>query len=55
MVKIPATKEGLPAIEQSISEGMNINVTLIFSVERYREVAEAYIRGLERRAASGRP
>ena len=55
MVKIPATKEGLPAIEQSISEGMNINVTLIFSVERYREVAEAYIRGLERRAASGEP
>ncbi|MER3523911.1 MAG: transaldolase [Ignavibacteria bacterium] len=55
MVKIPATKEGLPAIEQAISEGMNINVTLIFSVERYREVAEAYIRGLERRLQAGKP
>ncbi len=53
MVKIPATKEGLPAIEQSISEGININVTLIFSVERYREVAYAFIAGLERRAKAG--
>ena len=55
MIKIPATKEGLPAIEQAISEGCNINVTLIFSVARYREVAEAYIRGLERRLAGGQP
>jgi transaldolase len=55
MVKIPATKEGLPAIEQMISEGRNINVTLIFSVARYREVAEAYLKGLERRAAEGKP
>jgi transaldolase len=55
MVKIPATKEGLPAIEQMIYEGTNINVTLIFSVERYREVAEAYIKGLERRAKAGKP
>ncbi len=55
MVKIPATKEGLPAIEQAISEGININVTLIFSVERYREVANAYISGLERRAKAGQP
>jgi transaldolase len=55
MVKIPATKEGLPAIEQAISEGTNINVTLIFSVERYREVADAYIRGLERRVKEGKP
>lgn len=55
MVKIPATKEGLPAIEQAISEGVNINVTLIFSVERYREVTHAYIAGLERRAAAGKP
>jgi transaldolase len=55
MVKIPATKEGLPAIEQSISDGMNINVTLIFSVERYKEVAHAYISGLERRVKSGKP
>jgi transaldolase len=55
MIKIPATKEGLPAIEQSISEGININVTLIFSVERYREVADAYLRGLERRVKAGKP
>ncbi len=55
MVKIPSTKEGLPAIEQAISEGVNINVTLIFSVERYKEVANAYITGLERRAREGKP
>jgi transaldolase len=55
MVKIPATKEGLPAIEQAIADGVNINVTLIFSLERYREVAQAYIRGLERRAGAGLP
>jgi transaldolase len=55
MVKIPATREGLPAIEQAISEGTNINVTLIFSVERYREVADAYIKGLERRVKEGKP
>ena len=51
MVKIPATPEGVPAIKQMISEGVNINVTLIFSLERYAEVMEAYISGLE--AASG--
>jgi transaldolase len=55
MVKIPATKEGLPAIEQMIYEGRNINVTLIFSVQRYREVANVYIAGLERRAKEGKP
>jgi transaldolase len=55
MVKIPATKEGLPAIEQSICDGININVTLIFSVERYEEVANAYIAGLERRVKAGKP
>ncbi|MFN0157623.1 MAG: transaldolase, partial [Bacteroidota bacterium] len=55
MVKIPSTKEGLPAIEQAIYEGSNINVTLIFSVERYVEVADAYIRGLERRVKEGKP
>jgi len=55
MVKIPATREGLTAIEQAVSEGMNINVTLIFSVERYREVAAAYITGLERRHREGKP
>jgi transaldolase len=52
-VKIPATKEGLPAIEEMIARGKNINVTLIFSLERYSEVAEAYIRGLERLLESG--
>src|SRR3954471_21902548 len=47
-VKIPATKEGLPAIEESVASGIPINVTLIFSLERHREVAEAYIRGVQR-------
>jgi transaldolase len=51
-VKIPATAEGVPAIRQMISEGRNINVTLIFSIERYREVIEAYISGLEALAAT---
>ena len=55
MVKIPATKEGLPAIEQMTYEGRNINITLIFSVERYREVAKAYINGIERRVKEGKP
>jgi transaldolase len=55
MVKIPATQEGLPAITRAISEGYNINVTLIFSVQRYREVAGAYIAGLELRAKEGKP
>jgi transaldolase len=52
-VKIPATKPGLPAIEDMIAKGKSINVTLIFSIERYTEVADAYIRGLQRLAASG--
>jgi transaldolase len=47
MVKIPATAEGIPAIRTAISEGINVNVTLIFSLERYGEVMEAYISGLE--------
>jgi transaldolase len=49
MIKIPGTPEGVPAIEQCISEGININITLLFSQEAYRSVAEAYLRGLERR------
>ncbi len=53
-VKIPATKAGLPAIEEMIANGRSINVTLIFSLERYAEVAEAYIRGLERLVEAGR-
>ncbi|MEP7356531.1 MAG: bifunctional transaldolase/phosoglucose isomerase, partial [Anaerolineales bacterium] len=52
MVKIPATAEGVPAIEQCIADGLNINVTLIFSLERYEEVMEAYLKGLERRRAA---
>ncbi len=52
-VKIPATKEGLPAIEESIAAGIPINVTLIFSLQRHREVAEAYVRGVQRFADSG--
>jgi transaldolase len=52
-VKIPATKAGLPAIEEMIARGRNINVTLIFSLERYVEVVEAYLRGLERLVESG--
>lgn len=51
MIKIPATKEGLPAIRKAIAFGMNVNVTLIFSVERYEEVMEAYISGLEDRVS----
>jgi transaldolase len=53
MVKIPATNGGVPAIRQMISEGRNINVTLIFSLPRYAEVIEAYISGLEALAAAG--
>ena len=52
-VKIPATAPGLPAIEEMIARGRNINVTLIFSLQRHKEVAEAYIRGLERLAEAG--
>ena len=52
-VKIPGTAEGLPAIEEMIARGRSINVTLIFSLERYVEVAEAYVRGLERLVEAG--
>jgi transaldolase len=55
MIKVPATPEGLPAIEELTGIGINVNVTLIFSVKVYEAVAEAYIRGLERRAAKGQP
>ena len=53
MIKIPATREGLPAIATCIREGINVNVTLLFGLERYREVSEAYFQGLEERAAAG--
>jgi transaldolase len=54
-IKIPGTPEGVPAIEQSIAAGINVNVTLLFSVERYTEIHEAFIRGLERRHHEGLP
>jgi transaldolase len=53
LVKIPATEEGLSAITSALAEGVSINVTLIFSVERYRDVMTAYLEGLERAAANG--
>src|SRR5690606_38497296 len=53
MIKVPATPEGLPAIEQLISEGVNVNVTLLFSQDVYEQVTEAYMAGIERRAAQG--
>ena len=55
MIKIPATREGLPAITAAIAQGLNINVTLIFSQERYVEVMDAYLSGLEQRLEAGRP
>jgi transaldolase len=55
MIKIPGTREGLPAITRCLEQGINVNVTLLFAVRRYREVVDAFMSGLERRAASGRP
>ena len=55
MVKIPATKAGLLAITETIAAGINVNVTLIFGLDRYREVREAYLAGLEKRASVGKP
>lgn len=55
MIKVPGTREGIPAIRQLVSEGLNINVTLLFGLPRYREVAEAFLAGLEERAAENRP
>jgi len=55
LIKVPATANGLPAIQQLISQGINVNVTLIFGLPRYRQVAEAYIAGIEARAAQGKP
>src|SRR5213080_1781605 len=53
MIKVPGTAEGIPAFEQLISEGININVTLLFSQEVYQRVAEAYVRGVEKFSAAG--
>ncbi len=55
LIKVPATAEGLPAIEQLISEGISVNVTLLFGLPRYRQVADAYLAGIETRAAQGKP
>ena len=52
MVKIPSTPAGVPAIRQALTEGININITLIFSIENYRQVAEAYLSALEERVAA---
>ncbi len=54
LVKIPATPEGIPAIQQALTEGININITLIFSIEAYKAVTEAYLNALEDRNASGK-
>jgi transaldolase/glucose-6-phosphate isomerase len=53
MIKIPGTPAGIPAIEEAIAAGININVTLLFAVKNYEQVAEAYIKGLERRLEAG--
>jgi len=55
MIKIPATIQGLPAIRRTISEGLNINITLLFGLDRYEEVTEAYLSGLEDRVTAGQP
>ncbi|HKJ32856.1 MAG TPA: bifunctional transaldolase/phosoglucose isomerase [Balneolales bacterium] len=55
MIKVPGTQEGLPAIRQLISEGVNINVTLLFGLDRYRKVTEAYLSGLEDRLEQNKP
>jgi transaldolase len=55
MIKIPATEEGIPAIEEALFDGLNINVTLLFSVHEYERVMEAFIRANERRLEAGRP
>jgi transaldolase len=55
MIKIPATRAGLPAVETSIAAGINVNITLIFSLERYKDVIGATLRGLEKRMAEGHP
>ncbi|MGE0488028.1 MAG: transaldolase [Vulcanimicrobiota bacterium] len=54
MLKVPGTKEGLPVIEELIWQGMNVNVTLLFAVERYEEVMDAFMKGLERRLEAGK-
>jgi transaldolase len=55
MIKVPATRAGVPAVRQLISEGINVNITLLFGVPRYREIIEAYLEGLESLASQGKP
>jgi transaldolase len=55
MIKVPATEAGIPAIEELTARGINVNVTLLFSLDRYEQVIDAYIAGLERRVAAGQP
>jgi transaldolase len=55
LIKVPGTEQGVHAFEELTARGVNVNVTLLFAVERYREIAEAYVRGLERRLAEGQP
>jgi transaldolase len=55
MIKVPATAQGLPAVRKLIADGINVNVTLLFGLNRYREVIEAYQSGLEERADAGKP
>jgi transaldolase len=55
MIKVPATEAGIPAIEQLTARGINVNITLLFSVARYDQVIDAYVAGLERRLAAGQP
>jgi len=54
LIKIPATPEGIPAVQAALSEGINVNITLIFSIQAYRDVTEAYLSALEERNASGK-
>src|SRR5690606_18660270 len=55
MIKVPATAQGIPAIRELIGEGINVNITLLFGLPRYREVVDAYVRGLEALASEGKP
>jgi len=55
MIKVPGTREGWPAIERLLTDGVNVNITLLFSLEHYRQVAEAHLRALEARLSAGQP
>lgn len=55
MIKVPGTPEGIPAIEELLARGVNVNITLLFSLSNYEQVMEAYLRGIERRAGQGQP